>query len=62
MPRPTRLVIGLLLIAATATFAQEIDRFRGWGGYGRNRFPPRYPTETSFDGGFTFCRLMYSSQ
>jgi hypothetical protein len=51
----------LLLLAATATFAQEIERFRGWGGYGRNRYPPRYPTETSFDGGFNFCRLMYTS-
>jgi hypothetical protein len=76
MPRPTRLVIVLLLLVATATFAaldvaraspepaewaQEIERFRGWGGYGRNRFPPRYPTETSFDGGFNFCRLIYTS-
>src|SRR5687767_15783345 len=61
MPRPTRIVIVMLLLAATATFAQGIDRFRGSGGYGRNRFPPRYPTETSFDGGFNFCRLMYTS-
>jgi hypothetical protein len=28
---------------------------------GRNRYPPRYPTATSFDGGFNFCRLMYTS-
>ena len=89
MPRPTRLVMVLLLLTATVSFAaldvarpstslgttlslskgraspepaewaQEFDRFRGWGG--RNRFPPRYPTDTSFDGGFNFCRLMYTS-
>src|SRR5436190_356022 len=39
---------------------EQWDRFRG-GGYGRNRFPPRYPTATSFDGGFNFCRLAYTS-
>ena len=39
---------------------EQWDRFRG-GGYGRNRFPPRFPTATSFDGGFNFCRLMYTS-
>ena len=30
------------------------------GGWGR-RFPPRFPTQESFDGRFNFCRLMYTS-
>jgi hypothetical protein len=60
MPRPRRILIVLLLLVASASFAQEQwERFRGWGG--RNRYPPRYPTVASFDGGFNFCRLMYTS-
>jgi hypothetical protein len=51
------LVIGLLL-ATAATAAQETGMWRG--GWGR-RFPPRFPTEASFDGRFNFCRLMYTS-
>ena len=31
-----------------------------WGGY-YGRTPPRFPTTTSFDGGFNFCRVMFSS-
>ena len=43
-------------LAASAAAAQEQwERFRGGGG--RSRYPPRYPTATSFDGGFNFCRL-----
>lgn len=38
---------------------EQWGRFRGWGG--RSRYPPRYPTATSFDGGFNFCRLIYTS-
>jgi hypothetical protein len=39
---------------------EQWDRFRGgWGG--RSRYPPRYPTATSFDGAFNFCRLIYTS-
>jgi hypothetical protein len=48
----------LVLLSAVAASAQ-------WGGgWGRmRRVPPRLPTsDASFDGGFTFCRLMYSSQ
>ncbi|HJU42803.1 MAG TPA: DUF4159 domain-containing protein [Vicinamibacterales bacterium] len=60
MPRLRRLLIVVLLLMATAAFAQEQwERFRGWGG--NRRYPPRYPTELSFDGGFNFCRLMYTS-
>ena len=48
----------VLLMAVTAT-AQY-----GGGGFGRmRRVPPRFPTsDASFDGGFNFCRMMYSSQ
>lgn len=54
------LVVVLLLSAAMAS-AQ--DPFRGGRfSYGFRRVPPRFPTSTSFDGGFNFCRLMYSSQ
>ena len=60
MARLLRMTIVAILLAASAAAAQEQwDRFRGGGG--RNRYPPRYPTATSFDGGFNFCRLMYTS-
>jgi Domain of unknown function (DUF4159) len=60
MARLLRLTFVAILLAASAAGAQEQwDRFGG--GYGRNRYPPRYPTATSFDGGFNFCRLMYTS-
>jgi hypothetical protein len=48
----------LVLLSVAAASAQ-------WGGgFGRmRRVPPRLPvSDASFDGGFTFCRLMYSSQ
>lgn len=56
-----RLAVAVLVLAlgASAAWAQ-----RGWGGWGRFRSaPPRFPTsEAAFDGGFNFCRVMYSSQ
>ena len=59
MSRIARGFLIALLLAATVASAQE--QWRGYGGYGRRRFPPRFPTATSFDGGFNFCRLMYNS-
>jgi uncharacterized protein DUF4159 len=61
MTRILRMTIVAILLAASAAAAQEQwDRFRGgWGG--RSRYPPRYPTATSFDGAFNFCRLIYTS-
>jgi hypothetical protein len=45
----------LSLIAIAATAAAQI-----WaGGYGRT--PPRFPTATTFSGGFNFCRVMFTS-
>jgi hypothetical protein len=55
LARATTLV---LLLATVAAVAQEPGMWRG--GWGR-RFPPRFPTEESFDGTFNFCRLMYTS-
>ena len=50
----TSLVI-LVLVSAAATAAAQI-----WvGGYGRR--PPRFPTDTTFTGGFNFCRVMFTS-
>jgi hypothetical protein len=60
MPRLLRAFVVAMALAATVASAQE-----QWGGYrgfgGRSRFPPRHPTATSFDGGFNFCRLIYTS-
>ena len=48
-------IIGVLGAAASAVQAQRI-----WSGfYGRT--PPRFPTATTFDGGFHFCRVMFTS-
>src|SRR5918994_5540397 len=52
-------IVAMLLVLTAAAASAQWERYRGWGG--RNRFPPRYPTELSFDGGFNFCRLMYTS-
>ncbi len=61
MSRLARAFLIAVLLAATAASAQEQwGGSRGYG-YGRGRFPPRFPTATSFDGGFNFCRLVYTS-
>jgi hypothetical protein len=58
--RLLRMTIVAILLAASAAAGQEQwERFRGYGG--RSRYPPRYPTAASFDGGFNFCRLIYTS-
>ncbi len=59
MSRLARAFLIALLLAATVASAQE--QWGGFPGYGSRRFPPRFPTATSFDGGFNFCRLMYTS-
>jgi hypothetical protein len=50
------LLLGMLAATAVAsTAAAQI-----WaGGYGRT--PPRFPTATTFSGGFNFCRVMFQS-
>ena len=60
MSRLLHAVTVAIVLAASAAGAQEQwERFRGGGG--RSRYPPRYPTATSFDGAFNFCRLVYTS-
>lgn len=60
MTRAARALLFALAVAATVASAQEQwDGYRGWGG--RSRYPPRNPTVASFDGGFNFCRLIYTS-
>ena len=47
--------IGVIGASVTAVHAQRI-----WGGfYGRT--PPKFPTATTFDGNFHFCRVMFTS-
>lgn len=59
MARRARALVLASVVAATAVVAvaQEPFMWRGWG----RRVPPRFPTEQSYDGRFTFCRLMYQS-
>ena len=55
--RLLRLVI--LAVALAATAAAQEPWFRGYG-FG-NRVPPRFPSSDSYDGGFSFCRGMFTS-
>ena len=49
---------GVVVIIGGAIGVVQAQRI--WaGGYGR--VPPRFPTPTTFDGGFHFCRVMFSS-
>ena len=58
LSRLVRMLIGTLaavLLAIAAAQAQQI-----WaGGYGQ--MPPRFPTPTTFQGSFNFCRAMFTS-
>jgi hypothetical protein len=53
MTRRNPLLVALLVVACGAVAGAQ--NFRRMGGA-----PPREPTEESFDGGFTFCRGMYT--
>ena len=51
-------LIGLVVIIGAGIGVAQAQRI--WaGGYGR--MPPRFPTATTFDGAFHFCRVMFSS-
>jgi hypothetical protein len=58
MSRPGKVTILVLLVVTATISAQESPLWRGWG----RRVPPRLPNAESFDGGFNFCRLMFSSE
>jgi Domain of unknown function (DUF4159) len=48
-------IVAVVTLSVTAGYARQI-----WaGGYGRT--PPRFPTPTTFSGGFNFCRAMFTS-
>ena len=49
-------IIGALGASVTAVYAQRI-----WGGGFYGRTPPKFPTPTTFDGNFHFCRILFNS-
>ena len=50
--------IGIVVVIGAGIAAAHAQRI--WaGGYGRT--PPRFPTATTFDGSFHFCRVMFTS-
>jgi hypothetical protein len=51
-------LVGLILAIAAGVTAVHAQRI--WGGY-YGRTPPRFPTATTFDGGFHFCRILFTS-
>ena len=53
--RTLLVIIGVVAVGITAAHAQRI-----WAGY-YGRTPPRFPTATSYDGSFNFCRIMFNS-
>jgi hypothetical protein len=53
-----RFVLLALLTAATA--AAQDPWYRGYG-YGNRGVPPRFPNAQSYDGAFTFCRGLFTS-
>lgn len=48
-------IIGVFSAGITVAHAQRI-----WSGY-YGRTPPKFPTATTFDGSFNFCRVMFTS-
>ena len=48
-------LIGIAAMTATTVYAQRI-----WAGY-YGRTPPKFPTATTFDGNFHFCRALFTS-
>ncbi|MCY4599259.1 MAG: DUF4159 domain-containing protein [Acidobacteria bacterium] len=49
-----------VVLAAMAATALASGAFAQWG-YGRSRHPPRFRPADHVDEGFSFCRLMYTS-
>jgi hypothetical protein len=55
--RSVRIAVVAALLAVTASAQDPFQWRRG----GFRREPPRFATAESFDGSFSFCRLMYNS-
>jgi len=53
---PLLAIVCVAGLAVTVAHAQQI-----WAGGFGGRTPPRFPTKTTFSGGFNFCRAMFSS-
>ena len=51
-----RVLVEMIVAVAVASAA-----LAQWGGYGRSRYPPRIRPPGHVDEGFSFCRLMYTS-
>jgi hypothetical protein len=58
--RQRRVLTAVAILALIAASITGVEAQRIWAGvYGRT--PPRFPTPTSFSGGFNFCRVMFNS-
>ncbi|MEP7116944.1 MAG: DUF4159 domain-containing protein [Acidobacteriota bacterium] len=56
--RPVWILAGILAVVGAGATAVQAQRI--WGGfYGRT--PPKFATPASFDGGFNFCRVLFTS-
>ena len=53
--RVLAVIVGIVAVGVSGAHAQRI-----WAGY-YGRTPPRFPTPTSYDGSFNFCRIMFES-
>ena len=56
----TRRSVASVVLALLAASALASAALAQWG-YGRSRYPPRFRPANHVDEGFTFCRLMYTS-
>jgi hypothetical protein len=52
------ILAGVLAVAGAGTVAVHAQRV--WSGFS-GRTPPKFPTATTFDGTFHFCRVMFTS-
>jgi Domain of unknown function (DUF4159) len=59
--KPTRLSKALIVAVAVTGCAAVVSAQIWHGGYGFNRDPPRFPNSDTFQGGFNFCRLLFTS-
>ena len=55
-----RSIIPILVVVLVATTVSS-GVLAQWGGYGRSRYPPRFRPADHVDEGFSFCRLMFTS-
>ena len=56
--RLVRALAGLLVMVLAGVSAVQAQRI--WGGY-YGRTPPKFPSPTTFEGSFHFCRILFTS-